>query len=536
MKRIQRVTLVLALAVALSLPIMAAPPSGGFDLVVLATNQLFGNLFTHTNADDSAPLKGQQVGGVARIATLIRQYRDHYPNVLALNEGNAMSGRLEVSYFKGMSMLQALVAAGYDAQVVGNHEWDFKQAGLTALIEAGAKAGLPFLGCNIVSTQDSSLYPGLKPYILKSMGSHKVAVIGVIDSKLTDSMVKADLAGYTFADPISSVHTAAEAARREGADIVIVLAHMFQADSVALARSFSGAAPDRDIDLIISHDIDWPGRIEDKGVLPKLVDGVLIVNAYASGDAVTAVKAAVQGKEFARFEIVNEVVSAERYAEAPAVVNALKPFIEDAGYREMSRVVAYSAVALPRYTDPAKASPWDANKGILPQLVTDAQRIQGKADVAVMNPGGIRAPLPAGPVTFADLKAIQPFGNHLWRFKAPGSIIINTAAFGKFIISGVLVTRDSSGKVLSVTIGGKPVDPAAMYVVVTNNFIYGGGDQGDLPKKLFIDVLGSLESIHAEDIGVDVDFLARHLASLGPNIQNPFTLAKMEPPCIVTCP
>ena len=62
----------------------------------------------------------------------------------------------------------------------------------------------------------------------------------------------------------------------------------------------------------------------------------------------------------------------------------------------------------------------EGNQYALGNLIADAERAAGHADVAVMNNGGIRADLPAGPATYGTLFEVQPFGNVLYRVTVRG--------------------------------------------------------------------------------------------------------------------
>jgi 5'-nucleotidase len=110
------------------------------------------------------------------------------------------------------------------------------------------------------------------------------------------------------------------------------------------------------------------------------------------------------------------------------------------------------------------------------------------AVAAFMNPGGIRADLDAGPITWGELFTIQPFGNSLVAMTLTGAQVKTLLeqqwaipASPRFLqISGIGYAWSASApvgdRVRDVVIGGAPLDPAASYRVVVNNFIAAGGD------------------------------------------------------------
>jgi 2',3'-cyclic-nucleotide 2'-phosphodiesterase (5'-nucleotidase family) len=122
----------------------------------------------------------------------------------------------------------------------------------------------------------------------------------------------------------------------------------------------------------------------------------------------------------------------------------------------------------------------------LGNLIADAQRWAGKADIAVMNNGGIRSDLRAGPVTYGMLFELQPFANALYRITASGAAIrgyferLGARRDGPDEhASGITVTYDLSrpegSRVVSMTLAdGRPVTDSATYTIVINDFMATG--------------------------------------------------------------
>ena len=118
-------------------------------------------------------------------------------------------------------------------------------------------------------------------------------------------------------------------------------------------------------------------------------------------------------------------------------------------------------------------------------LITDAMRARANADVALQNRGGIRADVPAGPVTRRALFEILPFGNHLVTLTLSGAELAATlrksfdGGHSGLDFSGARVEVRGEGNALAVArilVGGRPLDEGARYRVVTNSFMAGGGD------------------------------------------------------------
>jgi 2',3'-cyclic-nucleotide 2'-phosphodiesterase (5'-nucleotidase family) len=126
-------------------------------------------------------------------------------------------------------------------------------------------------------------------------------------------------------------------------------------------------------------------------------------------------------------------------------------------------------------------------RGPLGNLIADAQRWAGSADLAVMNAGGVRAALDTGVATYGSLFEIQPFGNRLVKLRVRGR---DLRAYLERIVarrepnahlSGVTVVYDSTrapgNRIVSLTLaGGRPLADDSVYSIVMNDFMVAGGD------------------------------------------------------------
>lgn len=122
----------------------------------------------------------------------------------------------------------------------------------------------------------------------------------------------------------------------------------------------------------------------------------------------------------------------------------------------------------------------------LANFVSDLQRARASRelgqpiDLGVMSNGGLRAPLPAGPVTVGAVFELMPFENELVVLDAPGAVvqqIFDYAARVKMALSGAVYTATAEGKATSILIGGKPFDASRTYTIAISDYLAGGGDQ-----------------------------------------------------------
>jgi len=129
-----------------------------------------------------------------------------------------------------------------------------------------------------------------------------------------------------------------------------------------------------------------------------------------------------------------------------------------------------------------------AGESALGNLIADAQRAAMNTDFAFMNPGGIRADISAGPVSWGDLFTVQPFNNDVMKMTLTGAQIYTllnqqwaSQPYPRLLqVSGLSYTWDNArpagARVVEVRKAGVPIDVNALYTVAVNSFIAGGGD------------------------------------------------------------
>ncbi len=219
------------LAVALALA------AGQFTVTVLATTDLHGNIYPYDY------YTGRQAPrGLAKAATLIRAERERNPNTVLIDCGDTIQGSpIEYIYqqfvrggrlplglqFPGEAwreepMMRAMNAIGYQALVVGNHDFNY---GLKNLDHARSQARFPWLSANITTEAGSGRRP-FEPYIVKELGGVRVAIIGLTTPNIPMWDPPENYRGYRFA-PIWP--TAAEVVKtvraRVKPNIVVLAVH-----------------------------------------------------------------------------------------------------------------------------------------------------------------------------------------------------------------------------------------------------------------------------------------------------------------------
>ncbi|HNV71504.1 MAG TPA: bifunctional UDP-sugar hydrolase/5'-nucleotidase, partial [Candidatus Ozemobacteraceae bacterium] len=163
--------------------------------------------------------------GLACLSTLVRQIRERHPRALLLDNGDTLFGSALTHYHQRFTpdtpnpVIQAMNLMGYDALTIGNHEFD---ADLAVLASAAAQASFPFLAANIRATGKRFFRPWV---MFERQGVH-IAVVGVTTPGIPHWADPESYAGLTFDDPIVPARLAVNEARKAGADVIILTAHL----------------------------------------------------------------------------------------------------------------------------------------------------------------------------------------------------------------------------------------------------------------------------------------------------------------------
>ena len=226
---------------------------------------------THSHLDSfSTIVNGEQkeVGGFAKIKTLINEKKKEDPDTLILDGGDFSMGTLiQTVYDTEAAELRMLGYLGYDVTTFGNHEFDYRSQGLANMLKAAKSSGetLPEIvvcnvdwdsmekaGLNDGQKQIQSAFEtyGVKDYVMVQKGDVKIAVVGVFGK---DALECAPTCELSFKDPVETVKkTVEEIKKNEEADMIACVSHggTWEDESKSEDELLAKAVPD--LDLIIS--------------------------------------------------------------------------------------------------------------------------------------------------------------------------------------------------------------------------------------------------------------------------------------------
>jgi len=447
---------------------VAAPetPGGSTEthLVILHTNDVHGQAQPRAATwlgGEEPPL----VGGLPRLAAAVRAVRDEVgaENVLLVDSGDWSSGTPEGLLDDGVAFVTAMVAVGYDAMCVGNHELDDGVAPFKRLV---SETQVPAVLAN-VRDREGERVDWAPPYRVFERAGLKIAVVGLL-TQVTPSITHSDTKAVVFSDPALELREVLDELG-ETVDLVIPATHL----GVGTDRELARAHPD--LFFIAgghSHTYLREGVMEG---------GVLIgqVGSKASNIGRLDLWFDPGTREITRREYkVTSLLEAPTEDSRVEQVDELCAALVSATEVRMNEVVGELAAPLDR----ARSSIESSGAG---NLIADAFRQHFEADCAFQNRGGIRCNLPKGKVTRRDLFELLPFGNHPVLLELAGVHLEGTlrqsvegTAHTGLEVSGLTleVSGGDAPKLLGVLVNGERLDPERVYRVVTNNFLAEGGD------------------------------------------------------------
>ncbi len=523
---------------------------------ILAINDFHGNLeppagsngvVVASPSDPIASLPGTRVldggvafvpaGGAAYLATHIAKLRAENPDTIVVSAGDLTGASpLLSNLFDDEPSVTVMSALGLDYEAVGNHDFDRGLAELTRLAHGGCSLGdcdsgarfdgatFGYLAANVTdTTTQRTAFP---PYAIRDVagGRARIAFIGET-LRATPSIATARaMKGLTFEDEAIAANALVPELKAAGVSAIVLVLHQGAMQSPAgTYDSCVGLSGDL---LPVLDRLDPAITVVASGHTHQAYDctigGRLVTSAMSYGRLVTKIDLTIDP---ARRVVV------EQHAQNVAVTRDVAPDAKVAqivgDYAARSAALTGRVVGWVKgdFTGNAKAAGSASCETPLGDLIADAQRAATNADIALMNPGGIRADLvvkragrPDGSISFAEAFEVQPFGNDLVTMTLTGAQLqsLLEAQFGSRSEPRILQVSDgltyryafdrasNTGKVSSLALHGKAISPTKRYRVTVNSFLAGGGDTFRVLK----------EGTERQSGGPDIDALVSYLGKV----------------------
>ncbi|HYE92974.1 MAG TPA: 5'-nucleotidase C-terminal domain-containing protein, partial [Terriglobales bacterium] len=427
-------------------------------------------------------------GGFAPLMTLLRRERAAATHTVTTFGGDLFSPSILSSITKGEHMVTLMNAIGTDIAVIGNHEFDH---GPGVAEQRIGESRFPWLGANVL-TREGRPAVGTVPRRIFERGSCRLGFFGVLAEETKRlSNVGPDI---EIVDIVRAAEAAVRALKDEGANIIIALTHLTFADDRRIAREVAG------IHLILGgHDHEPITFVENDVMIHKSGQDAHHLGAID----MTADCVAARAQPRLRPAFGWRMLPTRGVAPDPAV-QAIVDKYQSVLAAELAAPIATSSVELDSRRGSVRT-----RETALGNLVADALKASVGADVALLNGGGLRGNkiYPAGTVlTRKDILAEMPFGNVTVLLEVTGAQLLAALEnglseieheAGRFPqVSGMSVVYDRAAprgrRVVSLAVGGAPVQPERSYRLATIDYLANGGDgyEAFTRAKTLIDASG----------------------------------------------
>ena len=462
--------------------------AAGGDVVILYTSDV------HCGID-----QGFGYAGLQQIRDSLRARGD---TVLLVDDGDAVQGEPVGTMTRGEAIISLMNTLEYDVAIPGNHDFDY---GMEQFLHLTELAEFPYISCNF--THEGELV--FEPSLILEAGGRKIGFVGVTTPETPISSTPRYFQNeegefiYGFCGEeegealYRAVQQAVDDVRAQGVDYVVVLGHLGNAESARPWTYADVIEHTNGIDVLLdghSHDTDQ--------VTMKNKDGDEVIRS-ACGTKLACVgycRIPVEGEITCGLYTWNNAVSAP---ELLGIKNEMSQAVAEATEElkaKLGEVVAGAAVELtindPTETDTSgrpirMVRRAETNLG---DLVADAFRDQGGADIAINGGGGIRASIPAGNVTREDILKVNPFGNSLCVIQVTGQQLLDALEWGSRAVpseeggflqvsglsyevhtgvespclkddKGMFAGIEGERRVQNVLVGEEPLDPEAVYTL-----------------------------------------------------------------------
>jgi 5'-nucleotidase/UDP-sugar diphosphatase len=418
------------------------------------------------------PGEGGRVGGLARVATVIKDLRRTNSPVVTTLGGDYLSPsalsipRVDGEPIAGRQMVDVLNALGLEWATLGNHEFDLSEAAFRARLTQGK---FPIVSSNITDGNGAA-FPNTREFVIVPVQaggrSIKLGLIGLT--------MRSDPKTWVRYGPVVEGAKAAIAKMRAAGqvDAIIALTHLPMAEDQALVT----AVPEIDLSL--------GGHEHENFLIHRGPDLTPIVKADANVRTLAVITMTFpEGERPAisvRIQPITDAIAADATVDAEVkrwTTMAFDAYRKD-GFQP-DRVVA----TLPHSLDGRQFAVRNTT-GNLTMVIMDALAREATPDVVIMNGGSIRIDdeLPAGPVTEYDVIRILPFGGAVTRVSMPGSVLLKVLDAGERNIGtgGFLSTWGLSKDRDRWMVQGKPLNPSTRYTVAMPEYLM-TGREANLP-------------------------------------------------------
>lgn len=410
-----------------------------------------------------------KIGGFAALKNVINHEKKPF---LLLDSGDFANGTAEAKFSRGAKAVQLMNAVGYSAVTIGNHEFDFKDAGIAAFIQ---ESKFPILAANLREKATGLLPAGVQAARVFNVDGIKVAVIGLANNHPSQPTQK-----YTFIKPLTALSKALQEVEKQNPAVVIVIVHDSFVDYQHDILPYMGQIAKR-----------FPGRVQvvlgghAHKIVNEYLESTLYVESGAHLEAVSKITVNVDDETGKFLSAQAKLISlnVDEVGQDKTVAKLAEELREPGLDNEVAVITKRLSKKpiLPNTLD-----------GELDDWLADEGRKITKTEIFIHNTGGTRMDLLPGSLTRRQLIDLFPFNDVLISMEVPGYTLKKFIKSGlvpwnKYTYSGITVSFDKIGpnrvKNLQIKINGKPLEKRQIYRVGTNSYIARQALFTDLPQK-----------------------------------------------------
>lgn len=445
----------------------------------------------HGNISEEVTGKKRNIG-MAKMVGYVNEFKEKHPNTIVLAGGDNYQGTSDSNLTMGKPVTAMMKGMGIVASAVGNHEFDW---GADKIGNWGKEGNFTYLASNIYDKKTNKPVDWAKPYMIIEKNNLKIGVIGLAHPE-TATLTKAEyVAGYEFRDPVKSAqewvdYLKAGKAKEGTPDIIIALTHL-DSDQKSDTKEITGNAAKlanevKGLNCVLSA--------HSHRTVSGKVNDVSILQAYCYGRAIGQVDIKVDDQK--KVSIDTQVLEGNRIKSNIIKDNATEKFYTELQEELKPIKGELLGEATAEFTHDRKTK---GSNTLLGYWACEVMAEKGKAQIAIQNGGGLRRTMEKGQITMGDLYEIMPFDNYLVVMDLKGADLIKAIDHGIDMpkttdgaFSGLIVEYDPAKpygeKITKITLtDGTPIEMEKTYRVVTNDFMFTGGDGYDFSKATNVD-------------------------------------------------
>lgn len=468
---------------------------------VVATSDVHGNIYPW----DYFANKASDLG-LAKVSTYVKNLRKNNPNIMVVDNGDAIQGTPLVTYYNLIDtkspypMTKVMGAIGYDTWTLGNHEFNYGLDTLGRIINDAKANNIHVLSANTYKTDSSNF---VEPYYIKdfTVGGKtvKVGVLGLTTKTVPSWEDPAHYAGLKFNDLVDEAKKWVPIIREKGADAVIVVAHSGEegaADTIPENQIKAVATQVSGIDAIVA------------GHVHNVVNDLTLVNP--EGKVVPVVEPGKYAQNVSQIDIAVD-------SDGKIVSVATKNIAMDSAVpadAEITDVVAraYQDATLQYVKTKIGTSMGEytgADQTLKPtaimELINKVQMEAAGTQLSIAAPLSASARIPKGDITIQDIMSVYVYENFLYGVKMTGKQVkdwmewsvryykqvekagdpivkdpeLNVPDYNLDQLYGasydIDLTEPAGSRIKNLTYNGKPVADTDIFTVAINNYRYNGG-------------------------------------------------------------